>query len=128
MKLQSARALAEARGLLDDDDDDDDEDVKRPRSSSYKRRKLIKTEDLDDDADGDVSMLADNEDDQDPDDDDDDVADKNAAFNFEDDEFSPLGVDEFKLDEKAMHEDMRIVIKVRIWRALPFSASNDDPS
>ena len=121
MKVQSARVLAEAKGLLHDDDDDDEEDVKRPRNNGYKRRKLIKTEDMDDDADGDVSMLADNEEDQDPDDEDDDMADKNAAFNFDDDEFSPLSVDEIKLNEQDMHEDMRIVIKVRTWRKFAFS-------
>ena len=39
---------------------------------------------------------------------------------FDDDEFSPLSVDEIKLNEQDMHEDMRIVIKVRTWRNFAF--------
>ncbi len=45
------------RGLVEEDE----KDVKSPRNSGYKRRRLIKTEDMDDDADADVCMLADNE-------------------------------------------------------------------
>ncbi|KAF9473240.1 SNF5-domain-containing protein [Pholiota conissans] len=105
VKLQSARAFT-----------DDEESTRRSRSrsrhGSRKRQKTIKKE-YDDDVDADVSMLADNEaDDEDDEENEKSTKDKNVTF--DDDEFSPFSLEDIKLDDKAMHEDMRILIKLDI--------------
>ncbi|KAF8180083.1 hypothetical protein BJ912DRAFT_635214 [Pholiota molesta] len=113
VKLQSARALAEARALADEDDEGTGRSGSRQRHTSRKRQK-VKVEDLDDDADADVSMLADNEGEEEDEQNESYAKEKSVVFDLDDDEFSPLSLEDIKLDEKAMHEDMRILIKLDI--------------
>jgi SWI/SNF-related matrix-associated actin-dependent regulator of chromatin subfamily B protein 1 len=114
VKLQSARALAEARALADEDEEGTGRSGSRQRHTSRKRQK-VKVEDLDDDADADVSMLADNEGEEEDEDNERYAKEKSVVFDLDDDDFSPLSLEDIKLDEKAMHEDMRILIKVRFY-------------
>lgn len=69
-----------------------------------KKRKIV----VDPDEDGDSHMFGDNE----QEDDGKDKGKKQADFMDED--FKPMALSEIKIDEQAMHEDIRILIKVRI--------------
>lgn len=77
-----------------------------------KRKTMLPKADDDDDDDGDASMLADNEYEE--------GDDRRVWFGEDDeeegfeDDFKSMSVEEIPLDEKAMHEDMRILIKVRV--------------
>ena len=79
----------------------------------------VKNEDGDD-----VSMLADDEFPGEHDDDEGGEDEERRAVAFEEDtEFLPLSVDEIKLDEREMHDDMRILIKVC---SVPLPKMSDD--
>ncbi|KAF8958931.1 hypothetical protein BDZ97DRAFT_1839880, partial [Flammula alnicola] len=113
VKLQSARAIADANALAGDGESGKTakRNGSRQRSSSRKRRKMVKNED---DPDADVSMLADNEDEQDDEKDESERKNKAVSFDLDDEAYKPLSVEEIMLNEKAMHEDMRILIKLDI--------------
>jgi SWI/SNF-related matrix-associated actin-dependent regulator of chromatin subfamily B protein 1 len=73
-----------------------------------KRRKTALVEVKKDDNDNDTDMLADNE----MDGEDDDWSDTVKETSDEDDEWKSLSLEEIKVNEQNMHEDMRILIKV----------------
>lgn len=117
VKKEAARAAADAS-----DAEDDDESYKKRLKSSRKRAvngekkpKMIKH---DEGEDADVSMLADNEFEADEDKKETrQVKTTKRSFwgDLDTEVFKPLAVHEIKLDEEAMHEDMRILIKVGFW-------------
>ena len=127
VKKESARAVAEAVALDNGSDAEDDEEAyKRPLRSSRKRavngggggkKSKTKMEQQDEEEDADVSMLADNEFEP-ADEDRKEVPSKQGKTersfwgDLDSEVFKPLAVHEFELDEQAMHEDMRILIKV----------------
>lgn len=117
VKKESARAVADAIALDNGSDaDDDDEELYKKKSGSRKRAvngekkpKSIKKEQQQD---ADVSMLADNE--FEPDEEKETKQTKKRSYWGDTEAFKPLAVHEIKLDEQAMHEDMRILIKVSL--------------
>lgn len=121
VKKESARAVADAVVLNNGSDAEDDEESYKKKSGSRKRAvngekrpKMIKTEQQQDGED--VSMLADNEFEADEEKKETKQVKKKTKKTFWSDldaeVFKPLAVHEIKLDEEAMHEDMRILIKV----------------
>lgn len=74
------------------------EKIHRARSASRGKKQKVKKEEDD----GEAAMLADNEDDNEDD------QDKEKV---DEDLFKPLNLDDIMVDERAMHEDMRILIK-----------------
>ncbi|KIM36135.1 hypothetical protein M413DRAFT_320258 [Hebeloma cylindrosporum] len=134
VKKESARAVADAVALGGSDAEDDD-DGEEP--SSFKKHHHLKKNGSrkrvtlngekkpkeDDGEDADVSMLADNEFEADEEEEDEQrktkkkkqVKPKRSFWGDLDTEvFKPLAVHEIKVDEQAMHEDMRILIKLDI--------------
>ena len=114
VKKEAAKAAADAS-----DAEDDDESYKKPlksrkRVNGEKKPKAIKN---DEGEDADVSMLADNEFEADEDrKETQQVKTTKRSFwgDLDSEVFKPLAVHEIKLDEEAMHEDMRILIKVSL--------------
>ena len=75
-----------------------------------KKRKIV----VDPDEDGDTHMFGDNE--QEDDTEKEEEKKETLPFNrigFTDEDFKPMALNEIKIDEQAMHEDIRILIKVR---------------
>jgi SWI/SNF-related matrix-associated actin-dependent regulator of chromatin subfamily B protein 1 len=129
VKKEAARALAD--GSDAEDEESYTKNLKKAGNrkgavNGEKRRKVVKIkkekpqdDDEDDDEDADVSMLADNE--FEVDEEKKQAKSSHAATPFwgkldTDGAFKPLAVDEIKVDEQAMHEEMRILIKVRRLR------------
>lgn len=77
---------------------EEEENNRRRRSASRGKQKVKKEED-----DGDVAILADNEEDNEDNEEDSEKVDEDL--------FKPLNVDDIKVDERVMYEDMRILIK-----------------
>ena len=130
VKKESARAAAAALACNNGSDaEDDGESYKKHfRKSGNRKRavngerkpKMIKNEGEDPDA----SMLADNEFEADEEKKTEVKAKRSLWGDLDSDAFKPLAVHEIKLDEQAMHEDMRILIKVRFPSLIPSIPAN----
>lgn len=82
---------------------------KKQNGGLRKRRKTVAAEVKSEEKDNDTDMLADNEMDGEDDEESDTIR---GSSDGEDDEWKPLSLEEIKVDEQNMHEDMRILIKV----------------
>ncbi|KDR74964.1 hypothetical protein GALMADRAFT_249934 [Galerina marginata CBS 339.88] len=123
VRAESTRAEEKAEEEEEDEeneDDDDERERERERrgkrvNGHVKRKKTSKSVKHEENDDDDASMLADTEFDGD------EESDRKVAFEIdeedeqeEDEAFKSMSVDEFRLDDKAMHEDMRILVKLDI--------------
>ncbi|PPQ68608.1 hypothetical protein CVT24_005426 [Panaeolus cyanescens] len=131
VKTGSTRAAREFADVVANGKDDDGADSEAPASTSKKTKKRVgggikrkkkRVPKVEDD-DGDVNMLGDNEDEGE----DDKENERVVSFDLDDEDerkqaldgvimehMKPMGLDEFKIDEASMHEDMRILIKLDI--------------
>ena len=87
----------------------------RHNKQQRKKRRIV----VDPEEDGDSHMFGDNEQEDDGKDKEKEGK-KKSPVRFMDEDFKPVGLNEIKIDEQAMHEDIRILIKVSFYSVVDF--------